>query len=116
VLAGVGRRVVYTHIVVIFPTEVCGIDVHSAVISPVVGQSDDEFHSSLLSRCHYLVKRLDVNFNLAIVPPLHDIWVVVASILRKTSRDGRSVPVIEAPSTEHVQTGFLSGCKALLDI
>jgi hypothetical protein len=107
---------VYTDIVVIFPTEVGGVDVHSAVISPVVGQSDDEFHSRLLSRCHYLVKRLDVNFSLAIVPPLHDIRVVVAAILRKTSCDGRSVPVIEAPSTEHIQTSLLSGCKTLLDI
>jgi hypothetical protein len=93
--------------------------VHPAVISPIVCQSNDKLHASLLCRLDDLVKRRKIDLLGPVRPPLHHIGTgtcTFTAILRKTIRKGGAILCIEAPCTHGVQPGFLCGGKASFDV
>lgn len=117
VLVGVfdGRQSV--EVVVVFAAQVHGVDVHAAIVGPVVGQGDDELDAFFGGGVDHFVKGRDVDGGFAVGEPLEDDFVRTSiAILRKTTRDCGCVFVVEAPCTEDIET-CLFGCgQTLFDI
>lgn len=69
----------------VLPTKVDSVDIHTAVISPVIGESDDKLNADFCRRIDYLVKVGDVDGRGAIRKPLKDrirCACTLASVLR----------------------------------
>lgn len=107
------------HIVVILAAQVHRVDVHAAVVSPIVDEGDDQLDSRLLRRVDHLVKRLQVDGGRAVRPPLEDDvggTGPFASIVRQATVDKGGVPVIESPGAKYFQARPLCRREAQLDV
>jgi hypothetical protein len=105
---------------VVLAAKVDGVHIHTAVISPVVGQSHDELDANFLSGLDNLVEAADVNGGRSIgVEPLEDNLGrpgALAAILGQATRDVGAVLVIEPPSAENREAGLLGRFQALLNV
>jgi hypothetical protein len=94
---------------VVFAPEIDGVDVHAAVVRPVVGKSNEQLDTNFLRGLHDLVEAAQVNRGGPVgMPPLEDNVgraSTLAAILRQTVRDVGDVLVIEPPSAEDREAG-----------
>jgi len=103
---------------VVPPSEVNSVDVHAAIVGPVVGQGNDELDVRLESRVDNLVKRSQVDGRSAIfVEPLkHDVVGLAGAIVGQSVLDVGAVLVVEAPRPKNCQSSGLGGCQPLFDV
>ena len=103
----------------ILAAQVHGVDVHAAVVGPIVDKRDDQLHSRLLCRVDHLVKWLQVDGGCAVRPPLEDDvggTSPFASIVRHATVGGGGVLVIETPGTKDLQARALCGRESQLNV
>lgn len=102
----------FTHIVMVLASEVDGVDVHSTVVSPVVGQGNNELDAGVGGAIHHPVKLSHVDSRHAVVPPLKDRLSrtsALAAILRKSVGVEGDVLIVEAPCAEDAKACIV-GC------
>jgi len=109
-----------TYIIVILAAEVDGVDVHAAVVGPVVGQGDEEFCAHLDGGVDDLVEGGDIDLGCSVgVPPLkYNVGRTGAlvSVAGQASGNSSAVLFVEAPGPEDAQAGIRCGGEALFDI
>ena len=104
----------------VHPAEVDRVDVHTAVVGPVVGEGDEKLGSDLGGGVDDLVKGREIDVGCSIgVPPLeHHLRGACAlvSIVGQATGNPSAVLVVEAPGPEDAQAGVLGGGETLFDI
>lgn len=103
----------------VLATEISGVDVHTTIVCPVVGQSNNELHPGLLSSSNDLVEWLQVDLLSTVVEILHDIvgsTCALTAILRESTSDGGAILVVETPGAEDLQSGLLCSSETSLDV
>jgi hypothetical protein len=108
-----------TNIIVVLPTKVDGVDIHASVISPVVRECHHQLDSGLACGVDNFVKGRHINRRLAVCPALEDDLSASGAfptILWKPFWDVSDILLVEAPSTEDIQTSLLRSGQAQLDI
>jgi hypothetical protein len=102
---------------VVSATVVNGVDVHATVISPVVGQGEDQLQTGVLSGSNNHLEDAEVNVDGAIrVECLNDGLLGSAAVLGEPASDGGCVLVMEGPCTDNSETSVESGESASLNI
>lgn len=112
VTGGSRLRIRETDIVVVLPTQVDGINIHTSVVGPIVCESDDQLDSCILCSGNHFIEWLQVDGLRPVVPALEDDLSVpspFASVIRQPAWNCRDVLVIETPSAEHFQAGISGG-------
>ena len=100
------------------PSEVDSVDVHAAVVGPVVGQRNDELDVGLECCIDNLVQGGQVDGRSAVlVEPLkHDVVGLAGAIVGQSVLDVGAVLVVEAPCPKDRQSSGLGSCQPLFDV
>lgn len=82
-------------------TKIDSVDVHTTIISPVIGQRQDQLHVSGFRSLNDYVKFAKVNFDSSVrLEPLHDSILSACVVLRQTAGRKGSVVVMKRPCTD----------------
>ena len=93
----------------VLPAEVDSVHVHTAIVGPVVGQSNNELDIRLGGAFNHLVETREINCRLAILPPLEHAIVLATSVLREPTGVVSDILVVETPSAEYTKPRVMSG-------
>ena len=98
--------------------EINGVDVHAAVVGPVVGQRDNELGADLLRGVDNLVEgsQIDDGGAVSLEPLKHNLGRFAGAVLGQPVGRVGAVLVIEAPRPEDGQPGIPGGCQPLFDV
>lgn len=93
------------------------VDVHAAVVGPVVRQGDNKLHSRVLRGLDDLVQGGEVDLHGAVrQEPLENGLLVSLAVLGEAVGVIGGVLVMEPPGAEHGETGVERGIHARLDV
>ena len=101
------------------PAQIHRVNIHPAIIGPVVRQRHNQLNAHLLRGIDHLVERLQVDRRRPVRPPLeHDLRVSgpFAAVVRQPAGDVRAVLVVEAPGAEGLEPGVFGGGEAEFDV
>jgi hypothetical protein len=105
---------------VVFAAKVDRVHIHAAVVSPVVGQSNDELDANFISSLDNLVEAADVNGGRSVgVEPLEHNFgspSALTTIVGQATRDVGAILVIETPSAENREPSLLGRFQAFLNV
>ena len=100
--------------------QVDSVNIHAAIIGPVVRQRNDQFHTGFRRCVDDFVETADVDRRFPVRPPaLEDDFCATgsfAAVLGQTGWVVGGVLVVEAPGAENVEAGFLCGGETELDV
>src|SRR6478609_5737514 len=89
------------------------IDIHTTIISPIVSQSQNEFHVGSLSSFNHNIKLAQINLDASVLlKELHDSVLSTSTVLRQTTRDISPVVVVEGPGAHDFETSVFCKLKA----
>ena len=103
----------------VLPAKVDRVNIHASIISPVVRERDHQFDSGFGCSVDNLVKGFYVDRRLAVCPALEDDFSATGAfptVLWKAFWDVCDILLVESPCTEDIQTSFLCGGQAQLDV
>jgi hypothetical protein len=108
------------HIIMVLPAQVNRVDVHAAVVGPVVGKSNNKLDADVGGGGDYSVEGINVDDRRAVGgPPLEDYFGIACAfvaILWQSVRVIGHVFVVKLPGAENSKPGSLGGSEAALDI
>lgn len=102
----------------VLPPEVDSVDIHAAIVGPVVGQGNDKLDVRLERSVDHLVKGGQVDGRSAVlVEPLkHDVVGLAGTVVGQSVLDIGAVLVVEAPGPKDCQASGLCGGQPLFDV
>jgi len=103
----------------VLATDVGGVDVHPAIVGPIVGEGHDQLDACIGRSVDDLVEGRHIDRPLALCPSLEDdlgTTSAFSAVLRKSVRVVGDVLFVETPSTEDLQASLDSRGHAEFDI
>lgn len=93
------------------------VNVHTTVISPVVGQSQNKLHVGRFSSLNNDIKLAQINLDSSIsLEPLENSVLGTSVVLGQATRRECPVVVMESPGTDNLETSILGSFQAEFDI